>query len=137
MDNVFHPHSNELYADDYYNDAFAFKKIEYKVPTPNINISKQQLVATTIMVVDTIHSHESAKLLRVLFDSRGSCTMVHCRALPKGVNPMGLERKRRINTLAGTYESGGEVYMKGLRLPELDKSRSVEGQRALVFDTDC
>ena len=63
--------------------------------------------------------------------------MVHRRALPKGVNPMGSKSKMRMNILAGTYESGGEVYMKGLRLPELDKSRSVEGQRALVFDTDC
>ena len=50
---------------------------------------------------------------------------------------MGLKGKMRMNTLAGTYESGGEVYMKGLRLPELDKSRTVEGQRALVFDADC
>ena len=133
----FHSHRDELYVDDYYDDAFAFEKINYTVPTPKINISEQQLVATTIMVVDTIHNHESTKLLRVLFDPGGSRTTVHRRALPKGVNPMGLNSKTRINTLAGIYESGGEVYTKGLRLPELDKSRSVEGHHALVFDADC
>ena len=41
---------------------------------------------------------------------------------------MGSKSKMRMNILAGTYESGGEVYMKGLRLPELDKSRSVDGR---------
>ena len=137
LDNDFHSHEIESCVDDYYDDCFAFEKIEYKVPTPKINISEQQLVATTIMVVDTIHNHESTKLLRVLFDSGGSRTMINRRVLPKGVIPMGLKGKMRMNTLAGTYESGGEVYMKGLRLPELDKSRTVEGQRALVFDADC
>ena len=137
LDNDFHSYENESCVDDYYDDCFAFEKIEYKVPTPKINISEQQLVATTIMVVDTIHNHESTKLLRVLFDSGGSRTMINRRVLPKGVIPMGLKGKMRMNTLAGTYESGGEVYMKGLRLPELDKSRTVEGQRALVFDADC
>ena len=128
LDNDFHSYENESCVDDYYDDCFAFEKIEYKVPTPKINISEQQLVATTIMVVDTIHNHESTKLLRVL---------INRRVLPKGVIPMGLKGKMRMNTLAGTYESEGEVYIKGLRLPELDKSRTVEGQRALVFDADC
>ena len=63
LDNDFHSYENESCVDDYYDDCFAFEKIEYKVPTPKINISEQQLVATTIMVVDTIHNHESTKLL--------------------------------------------------------------------------
>jgi len=134
---VFTHIKNESYVEDYYDDCFAFEKIEYKVPTPNINISEQQLVATTIMVVDTIHNHESTKLLRVLFDSGGFRMMINRRVLPKGVNTMGLKSKTRMNILAGTYESGGEVYMKGLHLPEIDKSRSVEGLHALVFDADC
>ena len=47
LHNVFHPNSNDSYVDDYYNDALAFEKIECKVPTQGINISEQQLVATT------------------------------------------------------------------------------------------
>jgi len=89
------------------------------------------------MVVDKVHNHESGKLLRVLFDSGGDRTMIHRSALPKGVNPMVLDKRARMNTLAGTYESGGEVVLKGLRLPEFDKNRNIEEQRALVFDANC
>ena len=63
--------------------------------------------------------------------------MIHRSALPRGVNPMVLDKRARMNTLAGTYESGGEVMPKGLRLPELDKSRNTEEQKALVFDANC
>ena len=42
-----------------------------------------------------------------------------------------------MNTLAGTYTSGGEIAMKGLRLPEFDKSRNTEEQRAIVFEANC
>ena len=50
---------------------------------------------------------------------------------------MVLDKRARMTTLAGTYESGGEVMLKGLRLPEFDKSRNIEEQRALVFDAPC
>ena len=63
--------------------------------------------------------------------------MIHRNALPKGVNPMALDKRARMNTLAGTYESGGEVLLKNLRLPEFDKSRNIENQRALVFNANC
>ena len=42
-----------------------------------------------------------------------------------------------MNTLAGSYESKGEVMLKGLRLPEFDKSGNIEEQKALVFDANC
>ena len=42
-----------------------------------------------------------------------------------------------MNTLAGTYESGSEVILKGLRLLEFDKIRNIEEQKALVFDANC
>ena len=63
--------------------------------------------------------------------------MINRNALPKGVNDMALDKKARMITLAGTYESGGEVMLKGLRLPEFDKSKNIEEQRALVFDAPC
>ena len=52
--------------------------------------------------------------------------MIYRSALPRGVNPMVLDKRARMNTLAGTYESGGEVMLKGLRLPEFDRSRNIE-----------
>ena len=89
------------------------------------------------MVVQNIHNHESGKLLRVLFDTGGDRTIIYRSTLPKGVNPMALDKRARMVALAGTYESGGEVMLKGLRLPEFDKSRNIEKQRVLVFDAPC
>ena len=76
-------------------------------------------------------------MLRVLFDSGGTKTMIHRRALPPGVNPMTLTERQTMSTLAGIYESGGKVMMSKVRLPELNKNQIVESQEALVFDSPC
>lgn len=78
-----------------------------------------------------------ARLLRVLFDSGDGATMIHRSALPEGVNLMVLDKRTRMNTLAGTHESSGKVMLKGLSLPEFDKSMNTEKQNALMFDTNC
>ena len=90
------------------------------------------------MVVDRIHNHDYERLLRVSFDSGGERTMIHRSVLPRGVNRMVPDKRARINTLVGTYQSGGEVMLKGLRrLQEFDKSRNIEKQKALVFNANC
>ena len=63
--------------------------------------------------------------------------MIHRSALPRDVNPMVLDKRVRMNTLTGTYESKGDVILKCLRLPEFDKSRNIEEQKAFVFDVNC
>jgi hypothetical protein len=40
------------------------------------------------------------------------------------------------NTSAGSYQLSATVVMRNLRLPELDKNRNVEQQKALVFESD-
>ncbi len=42
-------------------------------------------------------------------------------------------QQKEKNTLAGTYTSTEVVTMRNLRLPEFDKSRNVDSQKALVF----
>jgi hypothetical protein len=41
-----------------------------------------------------------------------------------------------VNTLAGSYQSSAMVVMHNLRLPELDKNRNVEQQKAPIFESD-
>jgi hypothetical protein len=41
-----------------------------------------------------------------------------------------------VNTLAGSYQSSAMVVMCNLRLPELDKNRNIEEQKALIFESD-
>ena len=50
---------------------------------------------------------------------------------------MRLDKKMRMTTVAGFYESGGELLLQKIRLPELDKKRIINNQTALVFDSDC
>ncbi len=41
-----------------------------------------------------------------------------------------------VNTLAGSYQSLEMVVMRNLRLPELDKNRNVDQQKALIFESE-
>jgi hypothetical protein len=40
------------------------------------------------------------------------------------------------NILAGSCQLSAMVVMRNLRLPELDKNRNVEQQKALIFELD-
>ena len=89
------------------------------------------------MVVQKIHNHESPRLLPVILYSGGARNMTHRRSLPNGVNTIRLDKKMRMNTISGVYESGGEVLLQNIRLTELDKNRIVNNQTPLVFYSDC
>jgi hypothetical protein len=41
-----------------------------------------------------------------------------------------------METLAGSYTSSEMVVLRNFRLPELDKKRNVDQQKALIFDAD-
>jgi hypothetical protein len=41
-----------------------------------------------------------------------------------------------VNTLAGSYQSSAMVVMRNLMLPEHDKNRNIEQQKALIFELD-
>jgi hypothetical protein len=47
-----------------------------------------------------------------------------------------ISNRRKIGTLAGSYTSSEMVVLRNLRLPELDKNRNVDQQKALIFDAD-
>ena len=50
---------------------------------------------------------------------------------------MQLDKKMRMTTVAGVYESGGKVLLQNIRLPELNKNRIVNNQTSLFYDSDC
>ena len=69
-------------------------------------LSNKNLTPVTIMVVDTIGTVKSRRSIK------------------------------SVNTLAGAYQSSAMVVMRNLRLPELDKNRNVEQQKALIFESE-
>ena len=82
------------------------------MPKPKTSApSHEEAIDHSLMVVQNIHNHESPHLLRVLFGSGGARNMIHIRSLPNGLNPMRLDKKMIMTTVAGVYESGGKVLL--------------------------
>ena len=90
------------------------------------------------MIARTIQHTESRRLLRVLFDSGGSHTLIHSRCLPKGCSPIVNQTgAQSLQTIAGSFVSNRKVYVKELVLPEFDKTKRIDGIEAFVFDSPC
>ncbi len=96
----------------------------------------QNLTPVTITVVDTTSSVRSRTLLRVLLDSGSTTKIKNKKCLPRHCKPCKISSNRILNTLAGTYTSTEAVNMHNLRLPEFDKNRNVNQQKALVFQSE-
>jgi hypothetical protein len=106
-----------------------------EVGKPKKNVP-QNLTPVTIMVVDTISSGRSRRLLKIILDSGSPATLVNKKCLPKKCRPCQISQSRIVNTLTGSYQLSATVRMRNLRLPELDKNRNVEQQKALIFESD-
>jgi hypothetical protein len=98
--------------------------------------SPKQLTPVTIMVVDTISSVKSRILLKVLLDSGSTTTMINRKCLTRNCQTCKISKSRKIGTLAGSYTSSEILVLRNLRLPELDKNRNVDQQKALLFKAD-
>jgi hypothetical protein len=96
----------------------------------------RSLTPVTIIVADSIGAVRSRKLLKVLLDSGSTPLLINKKCLPKKCKPCQISQSRMVNTLAGSYQSSAMVVMRNLRLPELDKNRNIEQQKALIFESD-
>ncbi len=120
------------------DEAYAIAEVsdnDKEVDKPKKTVS-QNLTPVMIMVVDTISSVRSRTLLRVLLDSGSTITLIDKRCLPKNCKPWEIASSRKVNTLAGTYTLTEVVNMRNLRLPEFDKKRNVNHQKALLFQSE-
>jgi hypothetical protein len=106
-----------------------------EVDKPKKNVP-QNLTPVTIMVVDAISSARSIRLLKILLDSGSATTLVNKKCLPKKCKPCQISQSRMVNALTGSYQLSATVVICNLRLPELDKNRNVEQQKALIFESD-
>jgi transposase InsO family protein len=91
----------------------------------------------SFIVAKTINGKTSMRLLRALFDSGGSATMIHERCLPKGCQPTVLTNYVTSNTIAGNFTSEKCVHMQEITLPEFDRNKRIDQQGAFVFTGDC
>ena len=131
-------------VNDWLMDPVEDKHIETEVPTePEVIMAVDQHgnmtpMASVVMVIKDLQGRPCSKLLRVLFDSGGSTSMIHRRAMPKGTRITQTQESRTMmNTLAGPYAPLGSASAKGLRIPAFDKNRVIDQHEFLVFDAPC
>jgi hypothetical protein len=96
----------------------------------------RNLTPVTIMVADSIGAVRCRKLLKVILDSGSTTILINKKCLPKKCKPCQISQSRMVNRLGGSYQSSAMVVMRNSRLPELDKNRNVEQQKALIFESD-
>ncbi len=107
-------------------------------PIPKLGTPRDSsLTPITIMVVDTIGLKKSRALLKVLFDPGSTRTLISKSCLPRGTSLIPLEQAKEVKTLAGSMKTASMVHLRDLRLPEFDKNRRIDEQKALIFDSKC
>ena len=113
------------------------KELNENMNTEAEPLPKEDLVPTTMMIIRMIQKIPSGRLLRVLFDSGGTKTMIHSSALPRNYTPRLLLKPMKTNTIQGVMETKRFVSLDTLILPEFDRSLKVEQHWAYVFDGPC
>ncbi|MFM7530879.1 MAG: retropepsin-like aspartic protease [Nodosilinea sp.] len=91
----------------------------------------------SFLVARLIGDKHSQRMLRVLFDSGGSCTWISSRALPRGCIPDVLDKPTNSMTLAGAVSTNQFVVMHEISLPEFDRNKKIDKHGAFVFDGPC
>ena len=93
-----------------------------------------RLTPLSILTADTIRALCSQKLLKVLFDPGLKYTFINRRVLPRHCKPFQVKKAKKINTINGSNLCNEMVILCDIQLPEFDKSRRVNEQKAIVFD---
>ena len=106
------------------------------VPPANWN-KQNDTIPTTLLIAKSIQHKESKRLLRVLFDSGGTNTLIHSGCIPLGATPSLLTERQSLQTIAGTFLSKRQVGLQELSLPEFDSKKRISGVNAFVFDSPC
>ncbi len=61
-------------------------------------------------------------LMRALFDSGASCTLISQHMLPKGVFPLTTDHTVKATTAEGKFHLTHYVYLKDIVLPEFSRT---------------
>ena len=94
---------------------------------------KGDLSPTSLMMIRKIGGVECRKLLRVLFDSGGTKTMINKRVLPPEAQII-TKQDQIVQTANGSFNANKFVKIRDLFLPEFDKSKRIYGKTLQIFD---
>ena len=94
-------------------------------------------MATTLILVNKIQGVPCSHMMKVLFDSGKSASMISSKVLPKGVQINHDGPTNLVSTLAGAIRPVGKVGVQGLWLSEFDKGLVIDKHNFLIFNADC
>jgi len=136
VDNVLNEAFGER-LDQHWIDGFVVEEFKDGEGKPVEYTPVNTAAPMSFIVAKTINGKTSLRLLRALFDSGGSATMIHERCLPKGCQPTLLTNYVTSNTIAGNFTSEKCINMEEITLPEFDRNKKIDRQGAFVFSGDC
>lgn len=117
------------------NESFAH------VPVPKVSASSRlkyrSLSPCSLMIAKKIQNKNCTRMLKVLFDSGASHSLIHSNCLPENCVPDVLTQSAQSSTAAGNFDTSRQVILKDIYLPEFDRSKRITGCEARVFDAPC
>ena len=108
-------------------------EIDQEESTEKEYVIPRTLVPSIMAIANSINNHHSTQILKVIFDSGGSATLIHKKELPTRCVPSLMTQPIKSKTVEGTFESKRMVQMNDIILPEFDHNKNIDGQKALVF----
>ena len=114
--------------------------VTYMIPVSKTGTPRDSsLTLITIMDIDTMGLKKSRSLLKMLFGPGSTKSLISRKALPRGAQLIPLTSAKKVTTLvvAGSMQTSDMVHLRDLRLPEFDKNRQIDEQKALIFDGKC
>ena len=131
------PESFLLTSDDlepeYYESDTEQEAPEIKHRTENILKEKDDTIPSALCIARKVNTIERRTLMKALFDTGGSHTMIQSRSLPKRVE-IFQDDKKTFSTTQGRFQSSGYVYLHEVAMPEFSYTRRIKTIKAYVFD---
>jgi hypothetical protein len=92
-------------------------------------IVNPSLLPVGIMTMETIQGKSFPRLLKVLFDSGSSRTLINTKIIPSNVAVHHIRIPLTLHTGGGNIQESNGVRLKGIRFPELSPTRTRRSNR--------
>eukprot|EP00957_Ditylum_brightwellii_P085957 6539702-Ditylum_brightwellii.AAC.1 len=102
------------------------------LPTPKVRgaATSPHMIPITLVLVRSIQRCESWQQLKIMFDSGGSHTLIHVRALLPNIWARFSKDTKELQTLMGAFMMQREVTLTNIFLPELNKTKTIDSINA-------
>ena len=102
----------------------------------DVNIIQQDLLPISLLVPIYIQNIPNHKVLKALFDSGGTISLIHEWILLPNIVPL-IGLTQNFTTLAREFQSNRQVLLEKIVLPEFKHTTYIDNQQCQVFSGPC